>query len=710
MGYVRLGDRSRRGERICPQVRWPWLAALPLALASSVGAVGEEEAIPRVPSKWEGRVPGLGAGAPSDRIWVEYYYREPSPAEGPEVLRRIAAETPGGVAGEGLAPLRHFFATVVRSSPDAEAAFAAAGPGRGSPEAEALALVLAEARGYAPAEPKTAAGVDLLWAEYLATGDGVRLGALVGLLGLPAGSPNEAVVGRAMDLISERMLWHGEIYDRLTSEARGADGERLARMQGFISSFHDGVFMPSHIQATSALNLWNEGKYREARLEALKALDIYPDSSSGYINLATALQAEGKDRSANVAARRAAQASPGDRKIQYGAGRIAFLTGEYELSAKAFLEAIRLGDQRHNVFHALARAYQEMGDRDNAVTYFRKYLALAPHGEYEGLVRAYLRSVGAEAEPDADDLVELLRRGAYDELESRLGAILKARERDENGESRLAQAYALVGRNPDKRYGIEEFLLPLQAWAKARPNSHFARAMLGSVLVQWAWAGRGTGFAGAVTEEGWRRFAERLPRAREELEKAYGLDPTDPIPPADLITVARGLGLDREEMEKYFRWGVAADPGEYAVYLGKYMYLMPQWGGSDEEMLAFGRETLKGAPGDSLAPVVLAKAHWEIYHNREHDRRYFQDPAVWAEISGVYDLLCRRFPDSVERHNWFAITAYLAGDFATARRELDIVGDRWLRSAWGTQEFFDQASAEVRAAPKPNGHGKLIEP
>lgn len=184
---------------------------------------------------------------------------------------------------------------------------------------------------------------------------------------------------------------------------------------------------------------------------------------------------------------------------------------------------------------------------------------------------------------------------------------------------------------------------------------------------------------------------------------AYRENPSDPIAPSALIDVATGLGLDYAEMEKQFQRAVKADPSEFSPYFAKLTYLMPKWYGSEEQMFAFARETVNNAPADSLAPLVLAKAYWEMRDRSEDKGAYFRQPRVWAEVKSVYGLLCKRFPESSERHNWFALTACLAGDYETAGEQLAIIGNNWLPPVWGSHEYFIKVKREVlrKTAPVP---------
>lgn len=117
---------------------------------------------------------------------------------------------------------------------------------------------------------------------------------------------------------------------------------------------------------------------------------------------------------------------------------------------------------------------------------------------------------------------------------------------------------------------------------------------------------------------------------------------------------------------------------------------MPKWHGSREDMLDFARETLRNAPPNSRAPIILSIAHWDIYEESDYKKGYFKDPVVWSELKATYQHVLNGFPESNRTRNWFARTAYLAGEYETAKLLFDEIGDKWFRGCWGNAEYFNK--------------------
>lgn len=78
-------------------------------------------------------------------------------------------------------------------------------------------------------------------------------------------------------------------------------------------------------------------------------------------------------------------------------------------------------------------------------------------------------------------------------------------------------------------------------------------------LTAYGWDARGRGFAGTVTDEGAETFRKRLTEARKTLEEAWKLQPGSSRTANNMLTVERGIGGNRAEMEKWFSRAMEAD-------------------------------------------------------------------------------------------------------------------------------------------------------
>jgi hypothetical protein len=224
-------------------------------------------------------------------------------------------------------------------------------------------------------------------------------------------------------------------------------------------------------------------------------------------------------------------------------------------------------------------------------------------------------------------------------------------------------------------------------WLKLHPDSYLANAGYGMFYLNYAWNARGRGYGQTISQKGWAEFHNRLRLATKYLNKAYEIDSTKVGVPARLISIAKvNPDLPNSDVEKWFNIAIKIDPSDATPYIEKARFMAPRWGGIMEELFKFARETYRTAPKDSMAPVILTSAHWNLYYK---NKAYLKRPEVWAEMKSVQTDLIQRFPNSMERHNWFALSACFAEDYKTARREFKAIGDNWIENIWANRESFE---------------------
>ena len=95
-----------------------------------------------------------------------------------------------------------------------------------------------------------------------------------------------------------------------------------------------------------------------------------------------------------------------------------------------------------------------------------------------------------------------------------------------------------------------------EAIAKESSAKALRLQVRGTFYKNYAWEARGNGFAETVTEEGFRKFHERLEEAGKALEAAWKLRPDDGRTASLMLIVELGIGDgDRDRMERWFRRG-----------------------------------------------------------------------------------------------------------------------------------------------------------
>ena len=119
------------------------------------------------------------------------------------------------------------------------------------------------------------------------------------------------------------------------------------------------------------------------------------------------------------------------------------------------------------------------------------------------------------------------------------------------------------------------------------------RLTSGMKFADLAFDTRGHEFADKVKPEGWKGFYENMAAARKDLEEAWKLRPDRPEAPSEMLGVLlSGRTMPGESERLWFDRTVAAQMDFLGAYYKMINRLRPRWGGSYEELLAFGRECL----------------------------------------------------------------------------------------------------------------------
>ena len=190
-----------------------------------------------------------------------------------------------------------------------------------------------------------------------------------------------------------------------------------------------------------------------------------------------------------------------------------------------------------------------------------------------------------------------------------------------------------------------------------------------------AWQARGNGTASEVTEQGWKLFGERLAEAEKAVNQAWSLNPYDENIPTLMISVLEGRQKSREDVEKWFQRAMKLDVENYDACRAKLHYLLPQWYGSREEMLAFGRECVASTNWGGRVPLILLDAHSEFSRTLSADERpaYWREPDVWPDIQTAYETFSRVNPNATKFRYPYASYAFRCGQWEEFSRQIDLI-------------------------------------
>lgn len=201
-------------------------------------------------------------------------------------------------------------------------------------------------------------------------------------------------------------------------------------------------------------------------------------------------------------------------------------------------------------------------------------------------------------------------------------------------------------------------------------------ALEGKVFINAAWDARGNGVAGAVSDDAFETFHERLTKAKAKLTAAWQADPSRPEPPTQMLYVAKGLGFPREEMETWFRRAMEADPDNLEACRAKKDWLQPKWHGTNEDVTSFIVQCLRtnNYYGRLPSVVEVPRAFDLPYDQPEALAKYTSQPATWTPIELVAEAHLARYPDDVWARTRYAYHASLWKRWDVAVKQFDAVG------------------------------------
>jgi len=192
----------------------------------------------------------------------------------------------------------------------------------------------------------------------------------------------------------------------------------------------------------------------------------------------------------------------------------------------------------------------------------------------------------------------------------------------------------------------------------------------------YAWRARGNGNADQVTEEGWRLFKERLAESEKALNKAWSLDPNSAQIPVLMMSVALGQQKPRPEMERWFQRAMELEPDNYQACRSKLHFLLPQWYGSRDEMVAFGRKCVASTNWGGHVPLTLVDAHSEFSRTLpDADTRhaYWRLPDVWPDIRDGYEKFAQANPNATDFRYPYAAYAFRCGQWQDFNEQIKLI-------------------------------------
>jgi hypothetical protein len=276
---------------------------------------------------------------------------------------------------------------------------------------------------------------------------------------------------------------------------------------------------------------------------------------------------------------------------------------------------------------------------------------------------------------------QVLMSGDYAALEKKAEEL---RAKDLRFQCGIWQLPVFMGALSKPERGLEAdwqaHLTALEEWGSAFPESVTQRLVLGSYHIYAAWKIRGSGYASSVTKEGWKGFHEGLLRAQSMLEKLPRAD-WSPYAYQRWITLAMGRGLSTEEVRVIFEEGIGRWPEYHELYVAEAVRLLPRWRGRPGDWERWLAEVTE--PETELGDELYARVTWAQSVYYKNQKGVFEGAAAdWGRVKRGFDVMRKRFPDSLWNLNAYARFAAYAADRAVARELLKELEGHEMTSFW----------------------------
>ena len=206
------------------------------------------------------------------------------------------------------------------------------------------------------------------------------------------------------------------------------------------------------------------------------------------------------------------------------------------------------------------------------------------------------------------------------------------------------------------------------------PNDPGPLVVKGIAYVRWAWQAIEFDAAGNVTNKHEKLINERVDEAEAILKKAYQMDPNDPRAADEMMFAIIERGQPREEMEKWFKRAMDADPNSFGALTSKMYYLDPQWYGTEEDELAFAHECFASQNWQGNGPFMVSSIHMQLANESLSKDLYYAQPSVWRDIQRLYEPYLAANPDNVAARSDYCYFACHSKHWNVARQQFEAMG------------------------------------
>jgi hypothetical protein len=234
------------------------------------------------------------------------------------------------------------------------------------------------------------------------------------------------------------------------------------------------------------------------------------------------------------------------------------------------------------------------------------------------------------------------------------------------GEDRDASFEAIEGR--------------IREWASKFPESPTAHIAHSQVLIERAWAHRGSGYARSVKPEAWAPFEHYIAMAKANLEKFKSVASVDPKWYEVMMLIARAENWARSEFDALLNAALEREPLFYQTYFSALQYLLPKWHGDIQEIEDFAQDAVARTRNQE-GFGMYARIYWFASQTQFKNDIFNNSLVEWSQMKEGFEDVISRYPDAWNLNN-YARFACLAGDKPKTMELLRRIESSVIAEAW----------------------------
>ena len=188
------------------------------------------------------------------------------------------------------------------------------------------------------------------------------------------------------------------------------------------------------------------------------------------------------------------------------------------------------------------------------------------------------------------------------------------------------------------------------------PHAAVSFSIKGKFYYEWAWKGRGNGYANQVTPERWKLFSDRLAEAEKALNRAWNLNPRDEQAPTLMISVIECQQKKRGEMETWFDRAMISTRIITRPAAKNCITYTRNGMARARICWSSARQCVQSTLWGGDVPLILVDAHLQcarlLPSSEQED--YWRRPEVWPNIKAAYDKFFQLNPQATHVRNYYA--------------------------------------------------------